>query len=81
MAGPSSELPALPDDVLARMNMTPARWERVRAALREREAFAPAVGEPAPGFELPVLGDAAQTVRLSAFRGERAVALIFGSYT
>ena len=37
-------------------------------------------GEPAPDFELPRLGDG-QLVRLSSFRGDRPVALIFGSYT
>lgn len=42
---------------------------------------APAVGEVAPDFELPLADDAEQTVRLSSFRNAKPVALIFGSYT
>lgn len=49
-----------------------------------RSDRAPSVGDLAPDFELRRLedghaGDA--KVRLSSFRGERPVALIFGSYT
>ena len=39
-----------------------------------------AVGDQAPDFELQ-FKKSEETVRLSAFRGERPVALIFGSYT
>jgi len=39
-----------------------------------------APGDPAPDFELPTL-DRSGTVRLSAFRGDRPVVLVFGSYT
>ncbi len=42
---------------------------------------APAVGEIAPDFELPLADNAEKTVRLSSFRGNKPVALIFGSYT
>jgi hypothetical protein len=45
-----------------------------------RETKAPAVGDEAPDFDLPLLGSSAR-VRLSSFRGTRPVALIFGSYT
>jgi hypothetical protein len=45
-----------------------------------RETKAPAVGDEAPDFELPLRGSTAR-VRLSSFRGTRPVALIFGSYT
>ena len=38
------------------------------------------VGDQAPDFELPVL-DRTLQVRLSAFRGDRPVVLVFGSYT
>ena len=38
------------------------------------------IGDPAPDFDLPLL-DRTEQVRLSAFRGHRPVALIFGSYT
>ncbi len=69
------------DEQLARIGLTRERWERMRAEHAEREARAPNVGDPAPNFELPRLGDAEQTVRLSDFRGKRPVALIFGSYT
>jgi Ca2+-binding EF-hand superfamily protein len=42
---------------------------------------APGVGEVAPDFELPLADDAEKTVRLSSFRNNKPVALIFGSYT
>ena len=45
-----------------------------------RETHAPAVGDAAPDFELPVLG-VSERVRLADFRGQKPVALIFGSYT
>ena len=38
------------------------------------------VGLPAPDFNLPTIGGK-RTVRLSSFRGDRPVALVFGSYT
>ena len=37
-------------------------------------------GHAAPEFDLPIL-DSQQRVRLSSFRGERPVVLVFGSYT
>ncbi len=46
----------------------------------DRETRAPAVGEEAPDFELPQLGNVG-SVRLSSFRGVKPVALVFGSYT
>ena len=45
-----------------------------------RETKAPAVGDDAPDFDLPLLNSSAR-VKLSGFRGTRPVALIFGSYT
>jgi hypothetical protein len=45
-----------------------------------RETQAPAVGDAAPDFDLPRLGQS-ERVRLSDLRGRRPVALIFGSYT
>jgi hypothetical protein len=38
------------------------------------------VGDQAPDFALPTV-DRSSTIRLSSFRGERPVVLIFGSYT
>ena len=38
------------------------------------------VGDPAPDFALPTR-DKSAIVRLSDFRGEKPVALVFGSYT
>ncbi len=73
-AGPTTEQ-------LARLGLTRERWEAIRADALAREARAPRVGGRAPDFELPLLDDRAKTVRLSSFRGERPVALIFGSYT
>lgn len=40
----------------------------------------PAVGAPAPDFEL-CDAHGASPVRLSSFRGRRPVALVFGSFT
>jgi hypothetical protein len=75
------ELPDVSDEVLARFGMTRERWEAIRAARRAREERAPDVGDPAPDFELPLLHDRSTTVRLSSFRDQQPVALIFGSYT
>ena len=51
-----------------------------RAWQREYDAKAPREGDLAPDFELfDVNGK--NPVRLSDFRGEKPVALIFGSYT
>ena len=38
------------------------------------------VGDPAPDFALKT-ADSSQVVRLSSFRGQKPVALIFGSHT
>ncbi len=51
-----------------------------RAWQREYDAKAPREGDLAPDFELfDVNGE--NPIRLSDFRGERPVALVFGSYT
>ena len=60
--------------------MPPERRASFMQFLAERETHAPAVGAPAPDFELSKLGGP-ERVRLSAFRGRKPVALIFGSYT
>ena len=39
------------------------------------------VGEPAPEFELETVDSAGARVRLSSFRGEKPVVLVFGSFT
>ena len=78
---PVTELPELSDDVLARLNLTRAAWEQMRTSFREREKHAPVVGDAAPDFELPYLGQTAKTMRLSDVLRERPVALVFGSYT
>ena len=46
----------------------------------DHDRRAPKVGDLAPDFELQD-PSGATTVRLSRFRGQRPVALIFGSYT
>ena len=81
MAAPVTELPDLSDDILARMNLSRAAWEELRTSFREREKHAPVVGDAAPDFELPYLGETAKTVRLSDVLRKRPVALVFGSYT
>ena len=76
-----AERPPPTDEQLARLGLTRERWERVRTELQAREERAPNVGDVAPEFDLPVLGDGDRTVRLADFRDKRSVALIFGSYT
>ncbi len=71
----------LPDEVLERLGLTRERFEQLQKDHAERELRAPNVGDPAPGFTLPTLGDRDETVSLSDFRDKRAVGLIFGSYT
>jgi len=61
-------------------SMPPERRVSFMQFLSERETHAPAVGTDAPDFVLPKLGDN-ESVQLSAFRGHKPVALIFGSYT
>ena len=60
--------------------MTGERFAQLREVMAQREESAPAVGDEAPEFELPVLDGKGATVRLSELRG-KPVALIFGSYT
>ena len=57
------------------------RARKKAKAWQERfDALAPKPGDVAPDFELrDVNGE--NPVRLSAFRGQRPVALVFGSYT
>ncbi len=49
-------------------------------AVIARDEMGPAVGETPPDFFLKRMGSD-EKVRLSSFRGQRPVALIFGSYT
>ena len=69
------------DEQLKRLGLTRERMEEMRAEHAVREARAPNVGDPAPAFELPVLGDRERKVRLAEFKDSRPVGLIFGSYT
>ena len=58
------------------------RGTRSRRGGRDRsEPDLPVAGDPAPDFELTYAVDSERTVRLSSFRGDKPVALIFGSYT
>ena len=63
------------DDVLSSEEL-PRRRGGGRSA-----GAAPAVGDQAPDFDLPLVKDAEQSIKLSSFRGKKPVALIFGSYT
>jgi hypothetical protein len=47
---------------------------------KRHDAHAPRVGDLAPDFELRDSGGG-NPVRLSSFRGDRPVALVFGSFT
>ena len=61
-------------------SMAPERRATLMQFIAERETLAPTVGQDAPDFNLSRLGSTEQ-VQLSAFRGRKPVALIFGSYT
>ena len=50
------------------------------AAVVARDEMGPSVGEFPPDFNLKLSGSD-ERVRLSSFKGQRPVALIFGSYT
>ena len=53
---------------------------RFQAWQKKMDALAPKVGDIAPDFELcDASGES--TIRLSDFRGQKPVALAFGSYT
>ncbi len=71
----------LPDEVLKRLGLTRERWLAIQDEQAKREERAPNVGDVAPAFTLPTLGDRDVLVSLADFRDERPVALIFGSYT
>ena len=60
--------------------MEPEQRTALMQFLAERETLAPEIGSDAPDFKLPRL-DSAEQVQLSSFRGQKPVALIFGSYT
>jgi hypothetical protein len=74
----------IPPELWKQMNISKERFLEIQKAVAAREARAPAVGAPAPDFELEQLSsDGERTgkrVRLSGHRG-RPVALVFGSYT
>ncbi len=74
----------IPEDRWRSMRTTPEAYERMRELRIERERRTPAVGDPAPDFELPMLvegsPDRNRTVRLSSLVGT-PVGLVFGSYT
>ena len=71
----------VPDEVLKRLGLTRERFEAMRNDQAKREARAPNIGDAAPAFTLPTLGDRDKLVSLSDFQSRRAVGLIFGSYT
>lgn len=60
-------------------NMMKYRRE-AQAWQKQYDALAPKDGDVAPDFELRDV-DGENPVRLSGFRGQRPVALIFGSFT
>lgn len=62
------------------MNATIKNRSEARSWQAKYDARAPKAGEEAPDFELrDTEGD--NPVRLSAFKGEKPVALVFGSFT
>lgn len=68
----------------AKMRLTPEQYTAMRSKRLERERKAPAIGEPAPDFEIERLSvegrRTGEMFRFSSARG-RPVGLIFGSYT
>jgi hypothetical protein len=61
--------------------LPPTRPARDGLPAAGKDAKTPKVGDEAPDFELPMLGMKGKTVKLSSLRGDRPVALLFGSYT
>lgn len=59
-----------------------AYWRHVEVNVwqKENDPYAPKVGEEAPDFELTGV-DGVTTMRLSDYRGEKPVVLLFGSFT
>ncbi len=55
------------------------RTEKMKSQ-KALNAQAPKAGEPAPDFTLSNI-EGTETITLSDFRGEKPVALVFGSYT
>ena len=84
MANAMPDPEKIPPEVWKRLNITKERFLEIRAMMDEREKRTPAVGSPAPEFELERLSlegeRTGETVRLADYRG-RPVALVFGSYT
>jgi len=74
----------IPPEIWEKMNITKERFQEISTQQAAREKLAPAVGAPAPDFELKRLDDKGvlteETLRLSSLRG-RPVGLVFGSYT
>ena len=75
---------ALPPERLAKLRMTAAQFNAMRAERVERERGAPKIGSQAPDFTLERLAaDGArtgETFTLSSLKGQ-PVGLVFGSYT
>ncbi len=70
------------DGVLTKEDWTEQSGGRRRGGRRGgARAEAPVVGDVAPDFELVDINDPTKKVSLSSFKGEKAVALIFGSCT
>ena len=55
-------------------------FRQAMAAVATRDQMGPHVGETPPDFNLKRLGSD-DRVQLSSFKGERPVAVVFGSYT
>lgn len=56
------------------------KYKKIRSWQQHVERDAPKVGEVAPDFSLTEL-DGSHKIRLSQFRGEKPVVLVFGSHT
>lgn len=72
--------PNLREELGARLTESPPGIRGALEALIARDETGPRVGEQPPDFFLKLKGTS-ERVRLSGFRGQRPVALIFGSYT
>ena len=74
----------IPEEMWKRMNISKEEFKAIRDQMVEREKTAPAVGSPAPDFDVERLSPQGertdQSVRLSD-HFDRPVGLIFGSYT
>ncbi len=78
------DIDRIPEPMFEKMGITREAFRQIHEDMRARDARTPAVGSPAPEFEVERLSPegkrTGRTFALSSTRG-RPVALVLGSYT